>query len=196
SIRTSTSATPGMGTGFSPRLSLPGSPRTHAFIFFINFPRYIIRFRSSKSIGSDSVAMALGVYNLPFDHMVCQKEALMKLGRLVCLTVAVLALPLIAFAQDTTLSGTVRDNTGGVLPGVTVTATNEAQGTTFVGVTDERGLYRIVVPPGVFRVAAELTGFTPPQRPGIEILLGRAVTLNFDMQVSSLQETVTVTRDE
>jgi hypothetical protein len=78
----------------------------------------------------------------------------MKLGRLVCLTVAVLALPLIAFAQDTTLSGTVRDNTGGVLPGVTVTATNEAQGTTFVGVTDERGLYRIVVRPGVFRVSA------------------------------------------
>jgi len=117
----------------------------------------------------------------------------MKLGRLVCLTVAVLALPLIAFAQDTTLSGTVRDNTGGVLPGVTVTATNEAQGTTFVGVTDERGLYRIVVRPGVFRVSAELAGFTTPQRPGIEILLGRAVTLNFDMQVSSLQETVTVT---
>ena len=117
----------------------------------------------------------------------------MKLGRLVCLTVAVLALPLVAFAQDTTLLGTVRDNTGGVLPGVTVTATNEAQGTTFEGVTDERGQYRIVLRPGVFRVSAELTGFSTPQRPGIEILLGRAVTLNFDMQVSSLQETVTVT---
>jgi hypothetical protein len=54
-----------------------------------------------------------------------------------------LAVPLAAHAQDATLTGTVRDNTGGVLPGATVTATHEAAGTTFLGVTDERGLYRI-----------------------------------------------------
>ena len=47
----------------------------------------------------------------------------MKLGRLVWLTVALFALPLAAHAQDATLTGIVRDNTGGVLPGVTVTAT-------------------------------------------------------------------------
>jgi hypothetical protein len=193
SIRTSTSATPGVGYRLVDQAQFAGIPSTHAFIAFIFFLGYIIRFRGSKSIGAGPIACKQGVYNLAFDHVDCQKEALMKLGRLVCLTVAVLALPLIAFAQDTTLSGTVRDNTGGVLPGVTVTATNEAQGTTFVGVTDERGLYRIVVRPGVFRVSAELAGFTTPQRPGTEILLGRAVVLNFDMQVSSLQETVTVT---
>jgi hypothetical protein len=117
----------------------------------------------------------------------------MKFGRSVWLTVALLALPLVAHAQDTTLLGTVRDNTGGVLPGVTVTATNEAQGTTFVGITDERGLYRIVVRPGVFRITADLSGFTTAARPGIEILLGRQVTLNFEMAVSGLQETLTVT---
>ena len=63
----------------------------------------------------------------------------MTFGRFVWLAVAgaVLALPLAAYAQDATLNGTVRDNTGGVLPGVTVTATHEAAGTTFVGVTDE-----------------------------------------------------------
>ena len=72
----------------------------------------------------------------------------MKFGRLVWLTVALLALPLVAHAQDATLSGTVKDNTGGVLPGVTVTATNEASGLTFVSVTDERGLYRIPVRAG------------------------------------------------
>ena len=117
----------------------------------------------------------------------------MKFGRLVCLTVALLALPLVAHAQDTTLLGTVRDNTGGVLPGVTVTATNEAQGTTFVGVTDDKGLYRITVRPGTFRITADLSGFTSPPRPGVEILLGRQVTLNLDMSVSGLQESVTVT---
>src|SRR5882672_1696265 len=117
----------------------------------------------------------------------------MKFGRSVWLTVALLALPLVAHAQDTTLSGTVRDNTGGVLPGVTVTATNEAQGTSYVGVTDDKGLYRIAVRPGTFRITADLSGFTTAPRPGIEILLGRQVTLNLDMAVSGLQESVTVT---
>ena len=117
----------------------------------------------------------------------------MKFGRLVWLTVALLALPLVAHAQDTTLMGTVRDNTGGVLPGVTVTATNEAQGTSYVGVTDDKGLYRIALRPGVFRITADLSGFTTAPRPGIEILLGRQVTLNLDMAVSGLQESVTVT---
>ena len=117
----------------------------------------------------------------------------MKFGRLVRLTVAMLALPLLAYAQDATLSGTVKDNTGGVLPGVTVTATNEASGTTFVSVTDERGMYRIPVRAGVYKITAELAGFTTATRPGIEMLLGRQVALDFNMQVSSLQETVTVT---
>jgi len=117
----------------------------------------------------------------------------MKLGRLVRLTVAMLALPLLAYAQDATLSGTVKDNTGGVLPGVTVTATNEASGTTFNSVTDERGQYRIPVRAGTYKLTAELSGFTTSTRPGVELLLGRSVVLDFNMQVSSLQETVTVT---
>src|SRR5690349_8026723 len=107
-MRTSTSATPGVGTGLLTRFNSPGSPSTHAFIVSIIFQRYMIRFRSSKSIGSVSVLIASGVYNRPFEHGVYPKEALMKLGRLVRLTVALLALPLLAYAQDATLSGTVK----------------------------------------------------------------------------------------
>jgi hypothetical protein len=119
----------------------------------------------------------------------------MTLGRFVWLTLvgALLALPLVAHAQDATLIGAVRDNTGGVLPGVTVTATNEAQGTTFVGVTDAGGVYRIPVRAGVYRITAELAGFTTIVRPGVELLVGRQVALNLDMTVSGVQETVTVT---
>jgi hypothetical protein len=87
----------------------------------------------------------------------------------------------------------VRDNTGGVLPGVTVTATHEAAGTTFVGVTDEAGLYRIVLRAGVYRITAELPGFASVARPRIELLVGRTATLNLEMGVSGVQETVTVT---
>ena len=56
---------------------------------------------------------------------------------------AVLAVPALGFAQEATITGIVTDATGGVLPGVTVTAVHEATGNTFVGVTDERGVYRI-----------------------------------------------------
>ncbi len=119
----------------------------------------------------------------------------MNLGRLLWLAVvgALLGMPLVAHAQESTITGIVRDNTGGVLPGVTVTATHEAQGTTFVGVTDAAGLYRIPVRPGIYRVSAELSGFATVARPGVELLVGRLVTLNLDMGVSGLQETVTVT---
>jgi hypothetical protein len=102
-------------------------------------------------------------------------------------------LPVAARAQDATINGSVRDNTGAVLPGVTVTATHEAAGTTFVGVSDERGLYRIQARPGVYRITAELTGFASLVRPGVELLLGRQVTLNLEMAISTVQETVTVT---
>ncbi len=117
----------------------------------------------------------------------------MNFRRLVRLTVALLALPVLAYAQDATISGTIKDNTGGVLPGVTVTATNQASGNTFNSVTDERGVYRIPVRAGVYKITAELAGFTTITRPDIEILLGRQVVLDLALQVSTLQETVTVT---
>ena len=74
--------------------------------------------------------------------------------------VAILALPIIGYAQEeATVSGTVTDSTGGVLPGVTVTAVHEASGNTFEAVTDERGGFRLPVRVGTFRISAQLAGF-------------------------------------
>jgi hypothetical protein len=61
---------------------------------------------------------------------------------------AISLMPSAGLAQESTVSGTVTDSTGGVLPGVTVTALNEASGNTFVAVTDERGTYRLSVRTG------------------------------------------------
>jgi len=58
---------------------------------------------------------------------------------------ALLALPLSAFAQEATLSGTVVDSTSSVLPGVTITAVHQATGNRFVVVTDGRGSFRLPV---------------------------------------------------
>jgi hypothetical protein len=86
--------------------------------------------------------------------------------RRVVLIGVILLLPVAAFAQDAVLTGTVVDSTGAVLPGVTVTASNEATGNKFVGVTDERGIYRMPVRVGSYQVTAELQGFSTAMRAG------------------------------
>jgi hypothetical protein len=108
---------------------------------------------------------------------------------------AMLLLPVIAQAQEATITGTVTDATGAVLPGVTVVAVHEASGNQFEGVTDGRGLYRIPVRVGTYRIAATLPGFTRIERAGVQLLVGQAVTLNMQMSPSTIQETVTVTAE-
>jgi Carboxypeptidase regulatory-like domain/TonB dependent receptor-like, beta-barrel len=105
---------------------------------------------------------------------------------------AILALPVVAYAQDSTMTGTVTDATGGVLPGVTVTATNVESGNTFVALTDERGDFRLPVRIGNYRVTAELAGFTTVNR-NLQMLVGQTVVLNVQLTPSTVQETVTVT---
>src|SRR5258706_8107369 len=103
-----------------------------------------------------------------------------------------LLLPSVAFAQEATISGTVTDSTGGVLPGVTVTAVHEATGNTFVAVTDGRGIFRLPVRTGAMRLTAELAGFTTVART-IELLLGQTAVVNLQMSPSTISESVTVT---
>src|SRR6476659_4946290 len=113
--------------------------------------------------------------------------------RRVVMVMALLAmLPFGAYAQEATLSGTVTDSTGGVLPGVTITATHTETGNTFVAVTDEKGGYRVPVRVGVFKVEAELPGFGSVMRQ-IELLVGQTAVLNLQMAPSTVQESVTVT---
>src|SRR5258705_9312240 len=111
----------------------------------------------------------------------------------VALALGLLAVvPLAASAEEATLSGTVPDSTGGVLPGVTITATHTATGNTFVAVTDERGGYRVPVRVGMFKVDAELPGFGTVSRQ-VELLVGQTAVLNLQMAPSTVQESVTVT---
>src|SRR6185436_733475 len=102
------------------------------------------------------------------------------------------ALPMAAYAQDSTISGTAIDSTGGVLPGVTVTATNVDSGNTFVAVSDDRGNFRLPVRIGNYRISVELAGFATINRT-VQMLVGQTSVLNFQMAPSTLQETVTVT---
>jgi hypothetical protein len=106
----------------------------------------------------------------------------------------IFALPVVGYAQDSIMTGTATDSTGGVLPGVTVTATNIESGNTFVAVSDERGNFRLPVRIGNYRITAELTGFTTVTR-SLQMLVGQTAVVTFQMSLSTVQETVTVTAE-
>ena len=109
---------------------------------------------------------------------------------------AVLAAP--AAAQDFRgrINGVVTDNTGAVLPGVTVTASGPALIQPQVQVSGADGEYRfLALPPGVYEVAFELAGFQTVKREGIRVVINQTLSVDQQLQVATLQETVTVTGD-
>ena len=101
-----------------------------------------------------------------------------------------------AFAQSTnaTIDGIVKDNQGGVLPGATVTAVNEATGLSRTTTTGERGAYRLSeLPPGRYTLRVEMPSFAVVERKGVALSLGANLTLPFNLEIASVQESVTVT---
>jgi hypothetical protein len=119
----------------------------------------------------------------------------LRVIKCVVLGVACLASPVSVAAQEAVLGGTVTDSTGAVLPGVTITAVQEATGNQFVAITDGRGVFRMPVRIGAYQLAAELQGFSTITRSGIQLLVGQTVTIALQMTPSALQEVVTVTAE-
>ena len=101
-----------------------------------------------------------------------------------------------ATAQDFRgrINGVVTDNTGAVLPGVTVTATSPALIQPQTHVTGADGTYRMIaLPPGVYTITFELTGFQTIRRENIRVVINQTLPVDAQLQVATLQETVTVT---
>src|SRR5262245_42164935 len=117
--------------------------------------------------------------------------------RVVWASALVLTLCSTAFGQQVrrgSIMGTITDNTGGALPGVTVSVTSPAlQVPSIVQLTNERGEY--VVPdlgPGTYRASYELSGFATMVREGIVLTTGFTARVDINMQVATLSETITV----
>ena len=106
------------------------------------------------------------------------------------------ASPALAQTGDGNLRGYVKDESGAILPGVSVTATSPELLAPVVAVTDGTGLYRLNnLPPGAYVIIAELTGFSTVRREGILVRAGATFSIDFDLKLSALQETITVTGD-
>jgi len=99
-----------------------------------------------------------------------------------------------AHAQNAQITGAVKDQSGAVIPGATVTARNVDTGFTRVGVTDGGGEYRLVsLPPGRYSVSTELSGFSTETRPDIVLIIDQTAIINFSLKPAAVSETVTVT---
>jgi len=116
-----------------------------------------------------------------------------SLRRVLLLLTALVALPASAYAQAS-ISGVIKDASGAVLPGVTVEAASPVLiEKTRSAVTDGSGQYRIInLLPGKYSVTFTLAGFSPIRREDIELTGGFNATVNADLKVGGLAETITV----
>jgi Carboxypeptidase regulatory-like domain len=114
-------------------------------------------------------------------------------GVLVVMASLLASAPVRAQSGQGSLNGYVKDQQGGVLPGVTVTAAGPALLAPVVAVTDNAGFYRLQnLPPGTLTVSAELSGFATFRREGILMRAGSTFTVDIELNVGALEETVTV----
>ena len=104
-----------------------------------------------------------------------------------------------AFGQTSangSIRGYVKDPTGAVLPGTTVTATSPTVPTQFTAVSDKEGYYRVLdLPPGEYELTVEAQNFARFVRPGIVVRAGLNLTVDVDMTLGGQTETVTVRGD-
>ena len=120
----------------------------------------------------------------------------MKVRLLSCLIVlGLLSTSAVAQQLTGTMSGTVKDSQGAVVPGVTVTAASDALiGGPRTVVTNETGTYQFsTLPPGTFQVTFGLSGFVTLKREGVNVQVAQNTRVDAELQVGSLEESLTVT---
>src|ERR1051325_10413610 len=101
-----------------------------------------------------------------------------------------------ALAQSTTsIHGVVTDPTGAIVPGVNVTIEDKGTGATHTAITDDAGRYQILqIPPGIYKIRAELSGFKTVIQDNLQLLVNTPTTLNLKfVEVGQVSESVEVT---
>lgn len=110
--------------------------------------------------------------------------------------VVLLAAPVHAQRITGQVTGTVKDESGAVLPGVAVSLAGEKVVGTQTAITNASGFYRFVsLPPGSYELAFELDGFAPINRTGVRVSVGSTTVENATLKVGELEEAITVTAE-
>ena len=118
------------------------------------------------------------------------------LGALTAVSVLAFASTADAQFERGTISGTIKDASGGVVPGVTVTAVSVSTQTPTVAVSDATGFYTFPnLRPGQYVVSAELEGFKKAVRENLQLDAGGSLTIDFGLETGAITEQVTVTAE-
>ena len=97
-------------------------------------------------------------------------------------------------AQNAQITGTLKDETGGVLQGVAVTARNQDTGLVRTAVSEGAGTYRLqALPPGTYTVTTDLQGFTSGERRNLVLVIDQTAAVDFQLKAATVSETITVT---
>ena len=115
-----------------------------------------------------------------------------------CLAMAMALVPTMTWAQATrgSLVGTVTDTSGAQVPGTTVTITEVGTNIVTTGVSNENGAYTFPnLKDGLYRVAAELTGFKKVVRENVQVDVNTTIRVDFRLEPGDLAETLTVTSE-
>ncbi|MBI4479413.1 MAG: TonB-dependent receptor [Acidobacteria bacterium] len=126
-----------------------------------------------------------------------QRGYLRTLGVAVLLT-SWLVVGVAAHAQQPTgtILGTVKDATGGVIPGTSITVTNTATGFVRSAMTGQDGSYRLpALPVGTYQITVEHPGFQRETRSDLTLNIGQEAVLNFALQVGAVEQTIAVTAE-
>jgi outer membrane receptor protein involved in Fe transport len=116
-----------------------------------------------------------------------------RLSLFVCFLVALAPFALFGQSSNGSISGTITDDSGAALPGVTVSATNVATGAERNALSNPTGHYQIgLLPPGTYNVKADLSGFQAVRRDRVVVNVGTDSTVDIKLKLG-VSETVTVT---
>src|SRR5712672_3304537 len=103
------------------------------------------------------------------------------------------AAPLLSQSTNATISGTIQDATGGLIPGVTLTATNTATGVVSTVLSNESGAYSLPsLLPGLYKLSADLSGFQSQSYTDVRLGSGDQIRLNFSLKVGGETTAVNV----
>src|SRR5437867_2650562 len=113
--------------------------------------------------------------------------------------VVLIALPTcLVFAQTSaaTILGVVKDTTGALIPGVSITVKHTETGLTRTAISSETGDYNVpLLPVGAYEVTSAMPGFKQDVRRGIDLVVGQQAVINLTLEVGAPEEKVTVTEE-
>ena len=120
----------------------------------------------------------------------------MRLALKACCCLLILTGIAVAQTDRGTITGTVSDPAGAVIPGATVQAKNIGTSAEYTGATTTTGNYTLAqLPPGVYQVTVSMSGFKTFVRQGITVQAAQIYRIDINLEVGAISETVTVTED-